>query len=198
MLSTKLIRLGLGGCTIALASSAAMAETVIVKYRGPVDLKPFACTATNSSVVHRVCYDPSERYVVANIGGTYYHYCDVPGGVVADWVASTSTGGFYNSRIKGHYDCRFNHMPAYDGIPPMPSARRPSARRTSSCETGLTIESVMSDGSIIKLDDGSVWEVDDVDAVDSALWLETTEITACADKLINTDDNESVGAHRIK
>jgi hypothetical protein len=175
-----------------------MAETVIVKYRGSVDLTPFVCTATNSSVVHRVCYDRSERYVVAKIGATYYHYCDVPKSVVAKWVASSSTGGFYNSRIKGHYDCRVNHMPAYGDIPPMPSGRRSISRRTTSCENGLSIESVTSDGAIIKLDDGSVWEVDDLDTVDSALWLETTEITACADKLINTDDNETVRAHRIK
>ena len=186
------------GVALACVCSASLAESVFVKYRGQVDLKPFACSPTKGAVVSRVCYDPSERYVVARIGGTYYHYCDVPGGLVADWVSASSVDGFYNARIKGRYDCRVNHMPLYGGIPPFPSAKRATNRHTSSCETGLSVESVMSDGSIIKLDDGSVWEVDDVDTVDSALWLETTDITACTDKLINTEDNETVGAHRIK
>ena len=198
MTSARLLLFGLSGVALACTCSASLAESVFVKYRGPVDLKPFACSATKGAVVTRVCYDPSERYVVARIGGTYYHYCDVPGGLVADWVAASSVGGFYNARIKGRYDCRINHMPAYGDVPQFPSVKRTTSRHTSSCETGLSIESVMSDGSIIKLDDGSVWEVDDVDTVDSSLWLETTEITACADKLINTEDNETVGAHRIK
>jgi hypothetical protein len=36
----------------------AHAETVNVKYRGPVDLRPFQCQdVTRSSLVRRVCYD---------------------------------------------------------------------------------------------------------------------------------------------
>lgn len=198
MTSVRQLLVWLSGGALAGVCSVGLAESVFVKYRGPVDLKPFACSATKGAVVSRVCYDPSERYVVVRVAGTYYHYCDVPGGLVADWVSASSAGGFYNARIKGRYDCRINHMPTYGDIPPFPSTKRTPARRTSSCETGLSIESVMSDGSIIKLDDGSVWEVDDVDTVDSSLWLETTDITACADKLINTEDNETVGAHRIK
>jgi hypothetical protein len=81
--------------------------------------------------------------------------------------------------------------------------RRPSPRisgrgGSSGCEDGHWIESVSSDGSIIKLEDGSVWEVDAVDTVDSALWLPVSDIIACHDKLINTDDNESVSAQRIR
>jgi hypothetical protein len=56
---------------------------------------------------------------------------------------------------------------------------------------------VSDDGEIVKLEDGSVWEVDGADTVDSALWLPTTEIVACDGKLINTDDNEKVSATRI-
>ncbi len=41
-------------------------------------------------------------------------------------------------------------------------------------------------------------EVEAGDEVDSALWLPITEITACDSKLINTDDNESVAAHKIR
>ena len=78
--------------------------------------------------------------------------------------------------------------------------RARAVRRTSrsGCETGHWVESVSSDGSIVKLEDGSIWEVDEVDRIDSQLWLTTTSIIACSDRLINTDDNEVVSAERIK
>ncbi|OGA45863.1 MAG: hypothetical protein A3G24_18430 [Betaproteobacteria bacterium RIFCSPLOWO2_12_FULL_62_13] len=60
------------------------------------------------------------------------------------------------------------------------------------------MESVSGDGEIVKLEDGSIWQVDAVDAIDTMLWLPTTEIVVCDDKLINTDDNESVDATRIR
>jgi hypothetical protein len=69
---------------------------------------------------------------------------------------------------------------------------------SSECEAGHWIESVSDDGQLVKLEDGSIWEVDTVDAIDSALWLPTTEIVVCDDKLINTDDNETVSAIRIR
>jgi hypothetical protein len=84
-------------------------------------------------------------------------------------------------------------------VPPPPTYAKPPPRSTSSdCESGHWIESVTDDGSIIKLEDGSIWRVDDADTVDSALWLATTEIVVCDGKLIDTDDNESVEAQRIR
>lgn len=68
----------------------------------------------------------------------------------------------------------------------------------SGCESGHWVESVSNDGQIVKLEDGSIWEVDTVDAIDSALWLPTTDIITCDDKLINTDDNETVSARRLR
>jgi hypothetical protein len=83
----------------------------------------------------------------------------------------------------------------YSGRGTVPRGRRyPS----SGCEAGHWVEYVSSDGQIVKLEDGSIWEVDAVDAIDSALWLPTTEIVVCDDKLINTDDNETVSATRIR
>jgi len=66
------------------------------------------------------------------------------------------------------------------------------------CESGHWIQSVSSDGRIVILEDGSVWEVNPIDRIDSMLWLPTSDIVACEDKLINTDDNESVDARRIR
>ena len=74
----------------------------------------------------------------------------------------------------------------------------PHRSARSNCESGHWIDSVTDDGSVIKLEDGSLWKVDDADIVDSALWLPTTDIVVCDGKLINTEDNESVGARRIE
>lgn len=71
----------------------------------------------------------------------------------------------------------------------------PSA--SANCEDGHWVKSVSSDGKIVVLEDGTVWKVDDADADTTALWLPTTEIVACDDKLIDTDDGETVEAERI-
>ena len=68
----------------------------------------------------------------------------------------------------------------------------------AACEDGHWIDSVTSDGRIVILEDGSVWEVDSIDRIDSMLWLPTSDIVACDDKLINTDDDEVVDAVRIR
>ena len=78
-------------------------------------------------------------------------------------------------------------------------ARRGSGRVGSAgCEAGHWIESVAAEGRIIKLEDGSIWEVDAVDVVYSMIWLPITDIVICGDKLINTDDDETVSAQRIR
>jgi D-lyxose ketol-isomerase len=60
------------------------------------------------------------------------------------------------------------------------------------------VDSVLSDGEIVKLEDGSIWQIDPVDTVDSSLWRETDDVTVCEGKLVNTDDHSSVGANRLK
>ena len=101
---------------IATAASVlpAQAETVMVKYRGPVDLAPFGCESTpQSSLVKRLCYDAKERYVLVNLQGTWYHYCEVPAVTVSAWRRSESLGRFYNANMKGQFDCRMNRVPPY-------------------------------------------------------------------------------------
>ena len=56
----------------------------------------------------------------------------------------------------------------------------------------------MDDGSIIKLEDGSLWEVEAGDTVDSALWLPVTDVVVCDGRIINTEDNETVHVRRIR
>ena len=90
-----------------MTSCAAGAETVVVKYAGPVDLAPFRCEWTpRSSFIRRLCHDPKRSYVVVNLAGVYYHYCSVPPTFVEAWLASDSVGRFYHARVKGQYSCR--------------------------------------------------------------------------------------------
>lgn len=96
----------------AVASTGALAETVFVKYQGPVDLEPFTCTATVSSLVHRICYQPERSYLVVLLDQTYYHYCRIPSRVVTQWLNADSKGRFYLGNIKGNFDCRLGGIPS--------------------------------------------------------------------------------------
>lgn len=93
---------------------AASAETVNVKYRGPVDLAPFKCLPIDrSSFIRRVCYDQKNSYMIVKLNDTYYHYCDINVATVNEFEAASSMGRFYNASIKGRFDCRTGHVPAY-------------------------------------------------------------------------------------
>jgi hypothetical protein len=104
---------------LILVSSPTVSETVDVKYRGVIDLKPFACTDTpRSSFIQRVCYDKAQTYMLINLRGTYYHYCELPASTFEAFVAATSMGQFYNQNIKGTgsdgpFDCRTHRVPTY-------------------------------------------------------------------------------------
>src|SRR5690348_14038895 len=97
----------------------ARAETVDVKYRGPVDLNPFACSdITRSSFIERVCYDKANSYMIIRLRGTYYHYCELPQPTLDAFMSADSMGRYYNTNIKGTgkdgpYDCRTHRMPVY-------------------------------------------------------------------------------------
>ena len=66
---------------------------------------------------------------------------------------------------------------------------------------GHWISEVLSNGKIIKLEDGSFWRVSPLDEFTSSLWLPISDITVIDGdepsypyKLVNTDDNEIVNA----
>jgi hypothetical protein len=103
---------------LLLIGTIANAETVELKYRGQVDLKPFTCKDTVSSFVNRVCYDEKNQYVLVLLKNTYYHYCEMPKAVLDAFLAAESLGKFYNANIKGTgkdgpYDCRTHKVPTY-------------------------------------------------------------------------------------
>lgn len=105
--------------TIAAAlTGAARAETVDVKYRGLVDLKPFTCTDTKSSFVNRVCYDKANAYMLILLKSTWYHYCEIDAGTVAALISAESVGRYFNTNVKGAgkdgpFDCRTHRVPKY-------------------------------------------------------------------------------------
>ena len=68
----------------------------------------------------------------------------------------------------------------------------------ASCERGHWVNIVSNGGEVVILEDGSVWQVSPVDAIDTMLWLPTTDIVVCDDKLINTEDKEVVDAIRVR
>lgn len=95
-------------------ATVASAETVNVKYRGAVDLAPFACeTVTRSSLVRRVCFDTANSYMLINLDGTWYHYCGIDAATVSALKSAGSMGRYYNANIKGRFDCRVTLPPAY-------------------------------------------------------------------------------------
>jgi hypothetical protein len=63
------------------------------------------------------------------------------------------------------------------------------------------VQSKTDDGSIVTLEDGSVWQIDPLDQIDTTLWLPMTEITVVETGsgylLINTDDGEKAHARLL-
>lgn len=96
---------------LLISAAFARAETVYVKYRGPVDLDGFNCQYTVSSFVNRICYQKDAQYLVVLLKSTYYHYCRIPPFVVGAWLSAPSKGEFYNAKVKGEYDCRLGGIP---------------------------------------------------------------------------------------
>jgi hypothetical protein len=71
--------------------------------------------------------------------------------------------------------------------------------------SGHWIQTVSGNGAIVQLEDGSVWSIDSIDQIDTALWLPITDITVLEGRyggyiLVNTEDGEQahatyLGAH---
>jgi len=56
----------------------------------------------------------------------------------------------------------------------------------------------MASGKLIKLEDGSIWEVDPLDTVHTMLWLPVDGILVCGQTLIKTSNGEKVRATPLK
>jgi hypothetical protein len=83
-----------------LLTAPVVTETVDVGGRGRIDLAPFACTDTpRSSIVQRACYDAARHYLLLNVRGRYFDYCELPAETFNAFVAAPSMGQFYTQNI---------------------------------------------------------------------------------------------------
>jgi len=102
---------------LAMMSQIASAETVQVKYLGPVSLDAFTCTDVHeNSDVARICYDKKERYMVIKLNKTYYQYCEIDAATVAALQGARSKRDFFQANIRGSgsdgpFDCRTHPIP---------------------------------------------------------------------------------------
>lgn len=95
-------------------------------------------------------------------------------------------------------------------MPPIPGVRsshRFSYRGVGNCSayagagSGHWVTEKTDDGAVVILEDGSVWQIDPMDRLDTMLWLPTSDITVIETDdspmsyvLVNTDDREKAGA----
>jgi hypothetical protein len=102
---------------LAVAVRFASAETVQVKYHGPVSLDSFACAEIReASDVSRICYDATERYMLIRLRTAYYHYCEIDAATVSELQAAGSKRRYFEARIRGSgsdgpFDCRTHPVP---------------------------------------------------------------------------------------
>ena len=102
--------------TTTVTEAPPSSELVRVKYRSdPVDVASFQHLPGRGSLVRSAWYDEANRYLLIDLGGTTYHYCDVPNRQWLALASSDSMGSFYNQELKGSYDCRLGFVPSYDG-----------------------------------------------------------------------------------
>ena len=66
------------------------------------------------------------------------------------------------------------------------------------CDEAHMIKEETSDGSMVTLEDGSVWEINRIDRSYVVSWPPETVIIACEGTLTKVDDGEVVEAMRIK
>ena len=102
--------------TLLLLTSILSAQEIKVKYRPtPVDIDnaKFTCANTDSSLVYGACYDKSNKYMLINLKGTWYHYCGMPSHAWRSFTGAESLGRHYGKRIRGNWDCRVGFVPEY-------------------------------------------------------------------------------------
>lgn len=71
--------------------------------------------------VRNAWYDHNEEYLIINLRGTNYHYCEMPVDLwdglkragSADYGSLEELDNYYEQNIKGNYDCRVNRLPTY-------------------------------------------------------------------------------------
>ena len=92
-------------------SHAASTEEVDVRYRGRLSLDDFDCSRVESSFIRRVCYDETNRYMLIQLGSTWYHYCNVPDEIFSALIKAESVGHYFNANVRRRFDCGVQQGP---------------------------------------------------------------------------------------
>jgi len=99
------------------AFSGCSNEVKTIKYREDsvnINTPAFESVDTSkSSLVRGAWYDQAKEYLIINLQGTNYSYCNVPRYVWLSFKQAKSFGTEYNASIKGHYSCEGLEQPAY-------------------------------------------------------------------------------------
>ena len=130
------------------------------------------------------------------------------------WHSCPSDSGSYTCGDTGHCSGCPDNQYCEDRkvrtlkVPDPSSHTESTSVPIKSCEGGHWI-SDNHGGKMIVLENGSKWMVDDIDTIDTSLWLATEEIIVCQSsskfkgefynffELINTDNNETVGVEKV-
>lgn len=89
---------------------------VRVKYRSDkVDISAsnFEPLEKTGSTVKGAWYDHANEYMIIKLGSTYYQYCGMPSDAWNNLKSASSTYKYYQSDIKGSFDCRVYPVPTY-------------------------------------------------------------------------------------
>ncbi len=115
-------------------------------------------------------------------------------------IPSCSVFTFSDIKLDKKYTCNGDKITINGEACAIRSVDAPASRERNylGCESGHWIESISENGKIITLEDGSIWDVDPVDAVDSSRWLPSAGVVVCDDALINTKTNEKVSVTRVR
>jgi len=71
--------------------------------------------------------------------------------------------------------------------------------QAEACETGHWINKVVDSGRVIIREDHSIWLVDSVDRIYTALWLPVTNVLVCDGRtIINLGDGEKADARQVR
>jgi hypothetical protein len=60
------------------------------------------------------------------------------------------------------------------------------------------LDQVLRNGQVVQLDDGSEWQISDIDQSETAGWQQDATITACQNELINTELHETAQARQVR
>jgi hypothetical protein len=61
------------------------------------------CKVPTSSWISQLCFNSGT--VTATMSGRQYTFCGMPRSVFDAWAGAASAGSYYNSNIKGRYQC---------------------------------------------------------------------------------------------